>query len=405
MVGHCRFEGRLLMGWAAWELRPDAVRRGLTTGTLLLSLAVVGCQPAAEAPEQGVEPAAIEESASVTTVTTVTGVAPRRVSEPVGQDEESDSDDPAFWIHPEDPAQSLVLGTDKAGGVIVYNLEGKIQDATVRGLGRVNNVDVEYGFRLAGEEIDLAIATDRDGGVVHLFRLPEMIRLSPEAGLPVFEGETGERAKPMGVALYKRPADGALFAVLSRKSGPEEGYLWQYRLMDGGDGTIGLEKVREFGAFSGGEGEIEAIVVDDAMGYVYYSDEWAGVRKYQADPEAENAQQELAIFGTEGFADDREGISIYPTGEGTGYILVSDQQAGSFRVFPRQGSDSDAHAHPELGVIDVQALDSDGSEVSAELASEAFPGGLFVAMSDDKTFHFYAWDDLWSAMEPSPGTP
>jgi hypothetical protein len=26
-----------------------------------------------------------------------------------------------------------------------------------------------------------------------------------------------------------------------------------------------------------------------------------------------------------------------------------------------------------------------------------FPGGLFVAMSADRTFHFYAWDDLAAA--------
>ena len=388
------------MPLAAYETRSEAARRSLASVFFALTLALLslGCQ-SAEDPPEGARPAlapADEPAAPV-----VTGVAPRLVSEPVGTDAESDSDDPAFWIHPDDPAQSLVLGTDKNGGVVVYDLQGKIQGATVRGLGRINNVDVEYGFLLADEEVDIAIATDRDGGVVHLFRLPEMTRLSPEAGLPVFEGEIGERSRPMGVALYKRPSDGAFFAVLSRKSGPADGYLWQYRLKDAGDGTIALEKVREFGAFSGGEGEIEAIVVDDAMGYVYYSDEWAGVRKYHADPEAENAQQELAIFGTDGFADDREGLSIYPTGESTGYLLASDQQAGTFRVFPREGSGGDVHGHPLLGVIDVQAVDSDGSEVSAELANDAFPGGLFVAMSDDKTFQFYAWDDLWAAMEPS----
>jgi 3-phytase len=26
-----------------------------------------------------------------------------------------------------------------------------------------------------------------------------------------------------------------------------------------------------------------------------------------------------------------------------------------------------------------------------------FPGGLFVAMSTDRTFHFYAWDDIAAA--------
>lgn len=35
------------------------------------------------------------------------------------------ADDPAIWIHPGDPALSLVLGTDKKGGLNVFDLEGK----------------------------------------------------------------------------------------------------------------------------------------------------------------------------------------------------------------------------------------------------------------------------------------
>jgi hypothetical protein len=30
-----------------------------------------------------------------------------------------------------------------------------------------------------------------------------------------------------------------------------------------------------------------------------------------------------------------------------------------------------------------------------------FPGGLFAAMSDDRTFHLYAWADLWAAVNPA----
>mgnify|MGYP003343774852 CR=1 FL=1 len=37
-----------------------------------------------------------------------------------------------------------------------------------------------------------------------------------------------------------------------------------------------------------------AVVVDDANGFVYYSDENTGIRKYQADPDAADASSELA---------------------------------------------------------------------------------------------------------------
>ena len=51
-------------------------------------------------------------------------LTPRVVTEPV----KFDTDDPAIWLHPTDPAQSLIIGTDKDenGGLYVFDLNGKI---------------------------------------------------------------------------------------------------------------------------------------------------------------------------------------------------------------------------------------------------------------------------------------
>ena len=57
-------------------------------------------------------------------------------------------------------------------------------------------------------------------------------------GIEAFEGEQPELRRPMGIALYKRPTDGAIFAIVSRKTGPSGSYLWQYRLSDDGTGTV-----------------------------------------------------------------------------------------------------------------------------------------------------------------------
>jgi len=43
--------------------------------------------------------------------------------------------------------------------------------------------------------------------------------------------------------------------------------------------------------------------------------------------------------------------------------------------------------------VRLSTRESDGSDVT-NVALPGFPGGLFVAMSTDRTFHFYAWDDL-----------
>jgi 3-phytase len=317
-------------------------------------------------------------------------IRPRVVTEPVG----FDSDDPAIWVNRADPARSLILGTDKKekeGGLFVFDLDGKIvAEKTVRGLDRPNNVDLACDFPLGGKRVDLAVVTERNAHRLRIFSVPDM-RAIDGGGIEVFAGDP-ERL-PMGIALYTRPRDGALFAIVGGRTGPREGYLWQYRLGDDGAGRVRATKVREFGRFSGKK-EIEAIAVDSALGYVYCSDEGVGVRKYAADPEAPEASRELALFATSGFADDHEGISIFPTGERTGYILVSNQGGNTFEVFTREGSAGDPHAHRHVASLPVSTKSSDGSEVTAHALSPRFPGGLFVAMSDDRTFQFYAWEDF-----------
>ncbi|MBM3852432.1 MAG: phytase, partial [Verrucomicrobia bacterium] len=176
------------------------------------------------------------------------------------------------------------------------------------------------------------------------------------------------------------------------KGGPTEGYLGQYLLSDDGRGGVRMSLVRQFGRYSGRK-EIEAIAVDSELGYVYYSDETFGVHKYAADPEAPDAGRELALFGTAGYAGDHEGISIYDLGGGRGYILVSDQQANRFRIYRREGEPGRPHEHTLLKTVPVSAIESDGSEVTST-PLPGFPHGLFVAMSNGRVFHYYAWEQF-----------
>ena len=305
-----------------------------------------------------------------------------------------DSDDPAIWINPANPAQSLVIGTDKNenGALYVFDLAGKIQhDKVVKGLKRPNNVDIAYGLVLNGKPVDIAVTTERVTHKLRIFSLPDMKPVD-KGGIDVFAGETlPEYRDLMGIALYKNKA-GQIYAIVGRKTGPVNGgYLWQYLLEDDGSGNIGATLVRKFGKYSGKK-EIESIAADNEMGYVYYSDEQFGVRQYFADPEKGN--EELALFGTKGFAEDHEGISIYKTSDTTGYILVSDQGANRFQVFSRQGTATNPYEHKLLKVVNVAAAQSDGSDVVSIPLNKDFQQGLFVAMSNDKTFHFYRWEDL-----------
>ena len=305
-----------------------------------------------------------------------------------------DSDDPAIWINRKDPANSLILGTDKQehdGGVYAFDLKGNLlTDRKAYPLDRPNNVDLAYDFVLNGDTIDVAVATERGKGQIRVFSVPDLLPVD-NGGIKVFEDDSLNN-QVMGVSLYKRAADNKLFAIVSRKEGTAnvDNYLYQYELMSDSLGVTG-KLVRKFGQFSGTK-EIEAIAVDAELGYVYYSDEHFGVRKYYADPEKGN--EELAQFGLTGFADDREGISIYKTGAKTGYIIVSDQGAHQFQVFAREGSSENPHQHELITTIPVTAMSSDGSETTSVALGPDFPKGLFVAMSDNKTFEIYDWRDL-----------
>lgn len=305
-----------------------------------------------------------------------------------------DTDDPAIWINKADPAASLILGTDKDqdGALYVFDLQGKIiADKVVRNLQRPNNVDVEYGLSLQGKPTDIAVVTERFTHKLRIYSVPDMQPVDG-GGIPVFEGETKPEFRDlMGIALYKDQG-GKIYAIVGRKTGPADGsYLWQYLLEDDGRGVVKATLVRKFGIFSGKK-EIEAIAVDDALGYVYYSDEGYGVRKYYADPAKGNA--ELASFARKGFRKDHEGISIYPTSDTTGYIIVSDQQTNHFHLFTREGSAGHPHLHAFVKKVHLATLESDGSEVIALPLNQTFKKGLFVAMSTDKTFHYYRWEDL-----------
>ncbi len=302
-----------------------------------------------------------------------------------------DSDDPAIWIDANNPANSLIIGTDKHkenGGLYVFDLKGKIDaKRTITGLNRMNNVDIAYGLSIQGQPVDIAVATERDRNSIRIFSLPDMKAID-NGGIEVFRNDS--LRLPMGIALYKRPADGAIFAIVGRKNGPTENYLEQYLLKDNGKGQVIGELVRKFGKFSGKK-EIESIAVDQQLGYVYYSDEQTGIRKYYADPSKGN--EELTLFGAGEFKEDNEGISIYQLTDSTGYILVSDQGANRFNIYAREGSKTNPHEHKLIASIPFSTLESDGSDVTA-VSLPGFKGGLFVAMSTDKIFHYYSWEKI-----------
>lgn len=323
-------------------------------------------------------------------------IKPQVVTQPTPHD----TDDPAIWVHPTTPSESLIIGTDKevGGGLYVYDLKGKIVNKFVD-MQRPNNVDVAYGMVIGDTLVDVAVVTERKSNQIRVFSLPDLTPID-NGGIPMYEGETQEDYRDvMGLALYTAnpgTPQQRIYAIVGRKSGPSTNYLWQYELTAKPDRSVSAQKVRAFGNYSGKK-EIEAIAVDNELGYIYYSDEIAGVRKYYADPDKGN--QELAFFAQSDAKRDHEGIAIYKTQEGKGYILVSDQQANNFLVYPRQGTQENPHQHELLAKIPVSSVECDGADASHVNFGPPFEKGIFVTMSNGNVFQFYSWQDIQSRID------
>ena len=124
------------------------------------------------------------------------------------------ADDPAVWVHPTDPALSVVIGTDKAGagGLGVYNLDGSRRQFLID--GALNNVDVRYGFPLAGRKIDLVAASDRGRRSIAFFRTDPATRTLTKLVGPRVDLGTG--FAPYGFCLYHSPRTGRFYAFVTR---------------------------------------------------------------------------------------------------------------------------------------------------------------------------------------------
>jgi 3-phytase len=307
------------------------------------------------------------------------------------------ADDAAIWVHPSDPSKSLLLGTDAGffgdtSGVYIWNLDGSLQQHIQ--INFPQHIDVRYGMQLGGALVDIAVVAMRDHNAIRVYKIDPQTRTlinvtaAGEINLFSLDG-TEPYYDPFGLGLYKRPADGAIFAFVTSRSSEFKAGVMQVRLEDDGSGLVRGVQLRRVGTSTD---YINGVVVDDVLGYLYLVEEDAGVHKHYADPEA--SAERLAFFAQgDGIVGERAGLALYSCGDSTGHLLLSNPGSQSIKVYRREGDRGDPHRHELVATIqNVSGHFGAGLDVASRLQSDSFPVGLLMWQNQtEKKFDLFDW--------------
>jgi len=301
------------------------------------------------------------------------------------------ADDAAIWSHPTDPTKSLLIGTDIGtypdGGIFVWNLDGSQQQRIV--VSHPKHIDVRYGLQLGGQPVDIAVVAMRDHNEIRVFMIdPEsrtLENVTTSNGINIF-------FQPFGLGLYKRPSDGAIFAFVNSHYPDSKAGILQIRLEDDGTGRVKGTEVRKVGL---NKTLADGIVIDDALGYLYFAEEDSGIHKHYADPERGDAR--LAFFARDdGIINNRSGLALYSCGDSTGYLLVANPGSQSIKAYRREGDDGNPHRHGLVTTIkNVQGEFGAGLDATSTATNAVFPKGFLIWQNKfTNQFQLYAWEDI-----------
>ncbi|WP_068502775.1 phytase [Paenibacillus kribbensis] len=299
-------------------------------------------------------------------------VTPSAETEAV-EDGDDAADDPAIWLNPANPENSRIVATNKGGGILVYDLEGKqLQNFKV---GKMNNVDIRYGFKLGDKTIDIAGATNRTNNTVDIFAIDGVSgTLTNVVDKPTIQSSMKE---VYGFSLYHSLKTGKFYALVLGKEGEFE----QYELTDNGNGKIAGKLVRQFKLATQSEG----MVADDEYGTVYIAEEDHAIWKYDAEPDGSSKPlRRVDIADGRRLQDDIEGLTLYYGKDGKGYLMASSQGNSSYAIYERQ-SDNAYISNFKISAsptVDGTSF-TDGIDVLGYGLGKNFPHGIFVAQDDE----------------------
>ena len=322
------------------------------------------------------------------TVPPITGnpavtVTARAETPPVGTAREDAADDPAIWRNPANPAASLIVGTDKKGGLYVYDLKGA-QKSFLAAPG-LNNVDL---IDISGGRV-LVIASDRsDLTTVNLFMAlldTATGKLAPAGKIAVGPGEG------YGICMVKPAGQAGIIAFSAPKGG-----------------TIYRTVIKEAaGVFTGTTTTLaqvptqtEGCIADPRSGTLYIGEEDAGI---WAIDMTTGAKRMVAAIDNKLLVADVEGLAIAPEGKDGGYLVASSQGDNAYAVFRLPDVTPVGRFRIAQGAFG-SVEETDGIELDNRDFGPDFPKGIFIAQDgvnapSAQNFKYVRWDEVLAALE------
>lgn len=313
------------------------------------------------------------------------------------------ADDPAVWIHPQDPGRSLIIGTNKKQGIGVYDLSGTLLHN--HPVGRINNVDVRYGFPLGDKKVDIVAGSNRtDSSILVMAIRPEDGSLYHVLDRPLKTGLD----EVYGFCLYHDPIADNFYAFVNGTDGKVE----QWHLQPAPGEKITAARVRVLAL----QTQTEGCVADDEKGFLYIGEEDRGIWKVSALPGGKERPVLVDSVGSGHLKADIEGLTIYYGKNGKGYLIASSQGENAYAVYEREGNNRYVGSFkigpgkgPDGKTVDGTS-ETDGIDVTGCPLGSRYPSGIFVAQDGDnrskrkkenQNFKIVSWEKIASGFQPS----
>ena len=285
-------------------------------------------------------------------------------TEPVESEYEEDAaDDPAIWVNIKDPTKSLILGTNKRGGIYVYNLQGrKIQ---YREIGRVNNVDLRDGFYYKGKEVVIVAGSNRTNNSISLLYIDKEDGSLSDTITNIKSGVD----EVYGICFFKNLVLNRFYVFVNGKGGLVEQYYINF------DKNFTVNKVRNFSVSS----QPEAMAVSDKNSMLYIGVEHEGIYKTSANPYGNYELLKIPASDStnSNISYDIEGIAVFSY-KNIEYLIASSQGNFSYAIFKLGVKEKYITSFILSGGKIDGVEETDGIEVTTATLNIDFPMGLLV---------------------------